>query len=411
MSPAPHLPEHDLSRVKNTIATLKHDSSSPNRPMKGHTYASVISQEIFNFLISQYRKTRRIDDDTVEQVKRMFKRGEGLEEKPCPEWEGRVPEGLRILALSRREREGYWSEYSYPLPDTLRIIYLISLMGSQKLILYLLDKHDDITVRGPNGTTLLHTAADWGHTETVEKLFGILNKSLQPIESDFLDARSRIFSLNRTDSHGATALEVAAWRGHRQVVQQLLDHGADLGIAVHMALDGGFPEIACLLLGREGVGMCDNLDEFGNTMLHALAQIQHYLPSRNGEFDYEARKDEHLRAATSVLAAIDPSRASRPNKYQETAWDIAHEPVFGVGDQGLRNYIIASMAMAEVDSAKDEKYIDELDDMQTDVYRFRFVNWHIEDRGLSWLWLTKTNVSDYSWSPCSTYPLEHSQTT
>ena len=77
------------------------------------------------------------------------------------------------------------------------------------------------------------------------------------------------------DDHGMTALDLAASRGHDNVVQVLLENksGRDTGLALFQAAWGGHTKVIQLLL-QHGVDI-DGVDQIGMTALHLAAQMGH----------------------------------------------------------------------------------------------------------------------------------------
>jgi cytohesin len=91
--------------------------------------------------------------------------------------------------------------------------------------------------KGVNGRTPLREAAAWGHPEVVEFL---LEHGADP---------------NIQDNNGGTPLHVAAWNGHREVVELLLEHGANPNVQdddgdtpLHLAAKNNYREVVELLL-------------------------------------------------------------------------------------------------------------------------------------------------------------------
>ncbi|ODH49779.1 hypothetical protein GX48_04157 [Paracoccidioides brasiliensis] len=99
----------------------------------------------------------------------------------------------------------------------------------------------------PPSFTLLHLAAYFGNLSWAKML-------LEHYASDGIPFRRHT---SRKDSYGRTPLFWAATRGHRDVVELLLDHGANINskdrdklTALHIAVTGEHKEVVSLLLDR-----------------------------------------------------------------------------------------------------------------------------------------------------------------
>ncbi|SPO05222.1 uncharacterized protein DNG_07909 [Cephalotrichum gorgonifer] len=100
----------------------------------------------------------------------------------------------------------------------------------------------------PPSFTLLHLAAYFGNLSWARML-------LKHYASDGIPFLRRYTS--RKDSYGRTPLFWAATRGHRDVAELLLDHGANINAkdrgkmtALHIAVTGGHKDVVSLLLDR-----------------------------------------------------------------------------------------------------------------------------------------------------------------
>ena len=120
----------------------------------------------------------------------------------------------------------------------------------------------------PPTFTLLHLAAFFGHLGWAKIL-------LKRHSGDDLSFH-RPVSLG--DSHGRTPLFWAAARGHREVVELLLDHGARINTrdrsklsALHIAVTGVHKDVVSLLLDRSA--RMEGKDSYGDTPLTRAIQI------------------------------------------------------------------------------------------------------------------------------------------
>ncbi|KAH7304528.1 hypothetical protein B0I35DRAFT_454657 [Stachybotrys elegans] len=110
-------------------------------------------------------------------------------------------------------------------------------------------QHDSAEKAGgaPPSFSLLHLAAYFGNLAWAKML-------LQQGASDGISLRRNV---SKKDSYGRTPLFWAATRGHRDVVELLLDHGANINCkdrgkmtALHIAVTGGHKDVVTLLLDR-----------------------------------------------------------------------------------------------------------------------------------------------------------------
>ena len=145
--------------------------------------------------------------------------------------------------------------------------------GHVKTLALLIEHGADVNATGHFNWTALMVAASKGHRESVELL---LRHGADPNVQDTygwtplmravygnkqgavsaLLASDRV-DLEARDDRGATALHVAVERGHRTLVAQLLEHGADSSSTdnagrdlLHKAQAQGFDEIASMLQPR-----------------------------------------------------------------------------------------------------------------------------------------------------------------
>ena len=113
--------------------------------------------------------------------------------------------------------------------------------GKTNAVTWLIEMGADPLAVAATGHTVLHLAADGGHTETVQAMI--------PLEAD-LDAG--------TSNDGQTALMRAALHGHDKIVSDLLEAGADSTLAnaggttaLHLAALGGHTHALKALLASE----------------------------------------------------------------------------------------------------------------------------------------------------------------
>ncbi|KAI9926350.1 hypothetical protein MW887_004114 [Aspergillus wentii] len=120
----------------------------------------------------------------------------------------------------------------------------------------------------PPSFTLLHLAAYFGNLAWVKML-------LKQYASDHISFRR---FTSRKDNYGRTPLFWAATRGHRDVVELLLDHGARINskdrsklTALHIAVTGEHKDVVALLLDRSA--QIENKASHGDTPLIRAIQV------------------------------------------------------------------------------------------------------------------------------------------
>lgn len=119
----------------------------------------------------------------------------------------------------------------------------------------------------PPSFTLLHLAAYFGNLAWAKML-------LKHYVSDNIPFRRQT---SRKDSYGRTPLFWAATQGHRDVVELLLDHGANINskdlnklTALHIAVTGGHKDVVSLLLDRSA--KIEDRGNYGDTPLARAIQ-------------------------------------------------------------------------------------------------------------------------------------------
>ncbi|KAL9095257.1 MAG: hypothetical protein Q9165_002513 [Trypethelium subeluteriae] len=120
----------------------------------------------------------------------------------------------------------------------------------------------------PPTFTLLHLAAFFGNLEWAKILF-------KRHSGDDLSFHRPV---SQVDSYGRTPLFWAAARGHREVVELLLDHGARINTrdrsklsALHIAVTGVHKDVVSLLLDRSA--RMEEKDSYGDTPLTRAIQV------------------------------------------------------------------------------------------------------------------------------------------
>ncbi|PAA60908.1 hypothetical protein BOX15_Mlig002028g1 [Macrostomum lignano] len=160
----------------------------------------------------------------------------------------------------------------------------------------------------PDGLTALHLASLTGFLGCVQRL------RLADVEG----------GLDRADRHGRTCLHAAASAGRADVVQHLLDRGADAGAVdcagrtpLHLAAARGHEAAALALLSHDA-RLADAPDAEGRTPLHLAAAsadlrlIRRLIAcdgSGAGRFDHRGRLPLHF-ALASLAAAADAAEAA-----------------------------------------------------------------------------------------------------
>ncbi|XP_031557765.1 uncharacterized protein LOC116294318 [Actinia tenebrosa] len=145
---------------------------------------------------------------------------------------------------------------------------LLASLNREKTVCELLTEHKaDITVVNVENKTPLHVAAAHGNIEVVKFLIDKASKQVPDIK-DFID---------KTDYEGNTALILASYGGHDEVVKELLQNGADPLIqktsskitALHVAAIGGNTAVMEYLLSYGA--KIEALDSSYMTPLHGAA--------------------------------------------------------------------------------------------------------------------------------------------
>jgi len=144
----------------------------------------------------------------------------------------------------------------------------------------------DVDVKDRDGRTPLHWAVKFGNRDAVEILL------------------RHGASVDATDKYGFTPLKLALFEGspkHIQIAKLLIEHGADVKSAFHMAVYTGSADLVKLFL-EKGADI-DAQDNNGDTALH--------IATRRGYLDVVKVLLEH------------GANANLRNKFGETPLDIA----------------------------------------------------------------------------------------
>uniref|UniRef100_A0A182JHQ4 Histone-lysine N-methyltransferase n=1 Tax=Anopheles atroparvus TaxID=41427 RepID=A0A182JHQ4_ANOAO len=152
------------------------------------------------------------------------------------------------------------------LDRELRTALMCAVLGEKSdIIKLLLDCGADVTVKGPDGMTVLHLAAKLGQQEAVRVILESARKRLT--------ARDMLAFVNGVDCGSYTALVWAAENRHKETIQLLLEVGADVNIcdkenntSLHWAAMAGCSETMHLLVKNGCDPNVQNIN--GDTPLH-----------------------------------------------------------------------------------------------------------------------------------------------
>ncbi|XP_067372481.1 ankyrin repeat domain-containing protein 50 isoform X2 [Channa argus] len=179
--------------------------------------------------------------------------------------------------------------------------------GSAKIVELLLSHGSDALTSDHQGQTPLTLASRQGHV----KVLAVLLKWAKSQERE-----TAVRMMEHVDSEGWTALRSAAWGGHKDAVQSLLNAGADVDgcdsqgrTALRAAAWGGHEEVVLTLLNYGA--QVDRADSKGRTPLIAAAYMGHHevveiLLDHSAEVDLA---DDDGRTALSVTALCVPTAA------------------------------------------------------------------------------------------------------
>ncbi|KAL0280589.1 UNVERIFIED_CONTAM: hypothetical protein PYX00_001841 [Menopon gallinae] len=177
-------------------------------------------------------------------------------------------------------------------------IHTLAGEGNSTLLNLVLSTYPEVNLEAEDrhGQTALNLAARHGYLEVVQVL---LNAGAD---------------CNHADCEGWTALRAAAWGGHTSVVELLLKHGADVDVAdcdqrtaLRAAAWGGHDDIVRLLVAHKA--NVNQTDDEGRTALIAASYMGHseiveHLLDNGAEINHE---DADGRTALSVAALCVPN--------------------------------------------------------------------------------------------------------
>lgn len=146
-------------------------------------------------------------------------------------------------------------------------------------------------------------------------------------------------NVNQQDGTGRSALHLASWFGHLQLVQILLDYKAEINLQeneghtpLHLACWFGYIKI-CELLVKKNASL-DALDHFGRTPLHFAVQhnridVVEFLLKSGATFDIKdcnGKTPEDLAVTGGKVEIVDIfQRLSKPMNIIEEQFDEASE--------------------------------------------------------------------------------------
>jgi len=155
-------------------------------------------------------------------------------------WENNIDEVKKQLAGDTRVN------VNAPLNDGLTPLHIAAHGGHSDIIKHLIDAGADVTAKIPTGSTPLYLAARNGFAGCVKVILerslhlrkvpdsvlcaAASNGHVEVVRVLLEDGRCNIDA--RTDD-GSTALWIAALQGHNDVVQKLVQHGADVNACTH----------------------------------------------------------------------------------------------------------------------------------------------------------------------------------
>ncbi len=141
-------------------------------------------------------------------------------------------------------------------------LYLACQNGHYEIVQLLLEAGADITVASLNGCSVLYVACQNNHVSIVKML--LVHKEIQNIINIFAEG-------------GATALSMASAKGHHEIVQLLLEAGADIAIimidggsALHVACQNNHVFVVKLFVTHKDIQKVINLIGIGKTGETAL---------------------------------------------------------------------------------------------------------------------------------------------
>jgi hypothetical protein len=146
--------------------------------------------------------------------------------------------------------------------DSLLHLTVVCLLGHVVLVKTLLDKNVDVNAQDENYGTALQAVSEEGHVQIVDMLLN----------------RGADVNVSTQDGYYGTALQAASDRGHKQIVEMLLDRGADVNAqgkyhvtALHMASDRGYEQIVKMLLDK-GADVNVQGEYYGTALQEALEE-------------------------------------------------------------------------------------------------------------------------------------------
>ncbi len=167
-------------------------------------------------------------------------------------------------------RYGSDTGWAHPLEKAVR-------QGNQETFEILLNAGSDPNGHGSTGETALHAAARKGFSTPIEQL---LDAGADP---------------NQAREGGGTPIESAARYGHREEVELLIEASADLRFALHAAADGGHVELIQMLLDYGADPLLRT--EYDDSVLRGAAKDA-YLPATELLLNAGARPcEQSLRSA------------------------------------------------------------------------------------------------------------------
>ena len=242
-------------------------------------------------------------------------------------------------------------------PNGNSLLHYAALSGNADMIRHLIDKGLPPDILGSSKQTPLHTAATNGRTEAVVALLD--KKASLEARNDYertaliLCARelgqaetARVLiaagaDVNAEDRFGSTPLELAAWRGKKDVVDLLLENGAkipELGekwyIILHMASSEGLDHLFARLAeksrdlkGAAGEGLIYSAAAGGSASIIGSLIEKGFEPGRPDRFGWTplhyAARDGRTEAARILLEKGAPLNAR--STMGQTAYNVAQE--------------------------------------------------------------------------------------
>ncbi|RDD34417.1 Ankyrin repeat domain protein [Wolbachia endosymbiont of Cylisticus convexus] len=219
-------------------------------------------------------------------------------------------------------------------------------LGITKL---LVDKNANISAKNANGKTPLDLAKKYGNTEIVKFLrekqseynYALLAAGRSEDADEIINLLNKGADANVKYSDGITILHMAAYNGWVNVVEALLDQGANVDAAsyrldfkgltpLHMAIMNGHLDVVKTLLNR--VEDVDAQDECGLTPLHfadciGRPDIKALLNRKASELDWEMVDSHEVTSSDSRQTPIFECHRSEKeliNDLSEAANDYSH---------------------------------------------------------------------------------------